>query len=201
MNKKIRDDLSEKLIHLTRSDEVSSGRDKFLKILDQKEIFGTNVSIRSKQSCICFSEAPISSLGRIIAAKEKNVRYTPYGFMFSKEYIFSLGGRPVIYQTENEYTFLPQELQYKHVAFELLKEQKTIDWTWEREWRLKAEKLSLDSKKVTLIIPNRILLEEIIGRDQSRKRAVSPRIFGAFPQTQWHFIVLEDLGFEVNVDE
>lgn len=193
----IRDDLSEKLIHLTRDFDGYTGKDRFYQILNTKKLTGTNTNIRSKQNCVCFSEAPISSIGRIIASNRDEIRYAPYGFMFSKEYLFKLGARPVIYQTEEEYGLLPMELQYKHVAFNIISE-KVIDWTWEREWRLQNDYIILDPKKVTLIIPKRIDLDNIIVLDQSRKRAISTRTFGPFPQTDWHFIVLEDLGFSID---
>ena len=192
----IREDLSEKLIHLTRNMDSISGENRFFKILSEKYILGTNTNIRCSSNCICFSEAPISSIGRIIASKNEEIRYAPFGFMFSKEYLFKLGARPVLYETEEEYNLLPEELKYKHVIFDLSADKKT-DWTWEREWRLKTDKLDLDPKNTTVIIPNRKILEDIIGDYQANRRAISTRCFGPFPQIEWHFIVLEDLGFSL----
>lgn len=199
----LREDLSEKLIHLTRDFAGKNGEERFLSILEQKQIDGTNTNNKGSYNCICFSEAPIASIGRIIARKghsvssnSKEIRYSPYGFMFSKEYLFKIGARPVLYQTKKEYELLPEDLKYKHVEFDLSKE-KIVDWTWEREWRLKTDQLPLDPKNVTLIIPSRAVLEKIISDYQSRCRAVSSRAFGAFPQINWHFLVLEDLGFKI----
>jgi hypothetical protein len=190
----IREDLSEKLIHLTRDFYKKSAKSGFLKILSNKYLLGTETNIEDSSKCICFSEAPISSIGRIIARKTGEIRYSPYGFMFSKEYLFKLGARPVLYQTEDEFKLLPEELKYKHVKFDLSKSKK-VDWTWEREWRFKTEKLILDPKETTVIIPNRQILEELIAQYQAERREISTRVFGAFPQIEWHFIVLEDLGF------
>jgi len=192
----IRDDLSDKLIHLTRDFDNLSAKARFIQILSQKTILGTNTNIKGSYNCICFSEAPISSIGQIIARKTGEIKYKPYGFMFSKEYLFKLGARPVLYQTEEEYNSLPEELKYKHVIFDL-SESKKIDWTWEREWRLKTDKLILDPKKTTVIIPNRITRSEIISEYQSSMRFLSTRLHGPFPQIEWHFIVLEDLGFTI----
>jgi hypothetical protein len=157
---------------------------------------GTSTNIKGSYNCICFSEAPISSIGQIIARKTGEIKYSPYGFMFSKEYLFKLGARPVLYQTEDEYKLLPEELKFKHVKFDLSISKK-VDWTWEREWRLKTDKLVLNTKETTVIVPNRHIIEELIEKNQAVKRAISTRIFGPFPQIEWHFIVLEDLGFTV----
>jgi len=194
MTRIIRDDLSERLIHLTRNVDDKDAKQRFLEILKSKSLKGTNTDIRGRHKCICFSEAPISSLGQIIARKSREFRYAPYGFMFSKEYLFSLGARPVLYQTEEEYKLLPEDFQYKHVKFDLSQEPK-IDWTWEREWRLKMDELRLDIRRTTVILPNRSIMEELISQYQIQFRTLSTRAFGLFPQIDWHFIILDDLGF------
>lgn len=178
---------------MTRDLNGLSGKDRFFKILKDKIIEGTSSGKCRDYKYVCFSEAPISAIGRIIAASKKEIRYEPYGFMFSKAYLFKIGARPVLYQTDEEYELLPDELKYKHVSFDLNMQDQT-DWMWEREWRLKAGELKLDYKSTTLILPNRTILEEIISQYQNNMHALSTRI-GVFPQDPWHFIALEDLGF------
>jgi len=196
MSKVIRDDLSERLIHLTRDFDGKSGKQRFIEILNSRTINGTNNDIRGGHNCICFSEAPISSIGQLLARKAQEIRYSPFGFMFSKDYLFDKGARPVIYQTEEEYKLLPKEMQYKHVKFNLNGANKT-DWTWEREWRLQTDKFELEVPWTTVIVPTRSEMVDIIITHQAKLRQLSISAYGAgFMQIDWHFIILEDLGFD-----
>lgn len=167
-----------------------------MKILTGGRISGSVRDIRGGYSCVCFSEAPISAIGQVLARQDSGIRYGPYGFMFSKDYLFEQGARPVLYQTEEEYALLPEELQYKHVKLELARDPK-VDWSCEREWRQKADYLNLDIRRTTLILPTRVDMEEFIHQYQMSMREIGNSFLGTFPQVLWHFIILEDLGFVI----
>jgi len=190
----IRNDLSERLIHLTRDLDGISGEDRFLKIVNSKQIIGSSINIKGGYKCICFSEAPISALGQIIAKKDPDIHYSPYGFMFSKDYLFKVGARPVIYQPDEEYGLLNEELKYRHVKFDLSKEKK-VDWSWEREWRLKSEFLPITPSDVTLIIPTRKIEEKMKNKNQEENLTMAVSEIPIAYRLDWHFIVLEDLGY------
>jgi hypothetical protein len=193
----IRGDISDRLIHLTRDFEDKTAKQRFHDILSSQRLKGGNTDVRGPFKCICFSETPISSIAQLIARQSKEMRYSSYGFMFAKEYLFGLGARPVIYEPEKEYHLLPDEIKYRHVRFEL-SSNKITDLTWEREWRLKSDELILDTLKTTVIVPTRQILRDVIANEQATiRQAGLSRIFGAFPQTDWHFIALEDLGFKL----
>ena len=191
----IRDDLSDKLIHLTRDTDIKKGYESFLNIIKTKTLIGGSTDVKGPFKCICFTEAPITSLAQVIARQTNEMRYSPYGFMFSKEYLFSLGARPVIYEPDEEYEELPDKVKYRHVRFDLTNDKK-VDWTWEREWRLKIDEFKISPKDLTLIVPTRKEINELIAKYQENKRSAGyTRAFGSFPQIEWHFIALEDLGF------
>ncbi|WP_286822745.1 MULTISPECIES: hypothetical protein [unclassified Idiomarina] len=194
----IRDDLSNRLIHLTKG-SFADAEAVFNKIIQEKCLRGSNSSIRGGHNVICFSEAPLSKLGLILAnPNAKDMRYMPFGFMFEKEYLFNLGARPAIYQPNSEFDLLYQEQQFRHVRFE---PEKGIDWTWEREWRLQTDELPLDSTDVTLIVPDRDWVaqaherhhDELVSASIALKE-LAPMFIGQF---EWHFIGLSDLGFEI----
>jgi len=44
----------------------------------------------------------------------------------------------VIYQTDNDFNILPEELRWRHVRYEPAGDQ-AIDFTWEREWRMHCD--------------------------------------------------------------
>lgn len=194
----IRDDLSDKLIHLTKGgyDEASK---VFLEILGSKKLLGSNFDVRGKSKVICLSEAPINKIGYILAQPNAhNFRYAPFGVMFEKAYLFKKGARPVIYQTEEEFKLLKEEQQYRHVKFDL---DKNFDLTWEREWRIEAKELELEENHVTMIVPNREWEDKFKDEHHGRlsRANLVTRGFGAgmVGKFQWHFIVLEDLGVQI----
>jgi hypothetical protein len=45
-------------------------------------------------------------------------RYSPFGIMVSKQWLFAQGGRPVIYQSAEEYQLLTENHRWRHVLYE-----------------------------------------------------------------------------------
>lgn len=93
----------------------------------------------------------------------------------------------MFYQSEHDYAKLPPELQHLHVRFDLSYLPPT-DHSWEREWRLKADELPFTPDDVSLILPNRAVLDVMV--EHHLKAAGTP-----FP---WRYILLEDLGVPVD---
>jgi len=196
----IRDDLSDKLIHLTRGGSDQEAADAFLSIINERALKGGCGNIKGGFRCVCFSEAPVSKLGHILAAPTAHrMRYRPFGIMVSKQWLFNLGGRPVIYQTDAEYAHLVNENQYRHVRYDPIS---GVDFTWEREWRIHTDALALESQHATVVVPNRLWAEWFYARHMasiSRRAIVThgfigPATVARFP---WHFIALEDLGVSI----
>ena len=196
----IRDDLSEKLIHLTRGATDKDAADAFLSIIKERKLRGGTGCIKGGFSCVCFSEAPVSKLAHILANPSAHgMRYRPFGVMVDKQWLFSKGGRPVIYQTDAEYELLHESQKFRHVRYE---PNDGVDFTWEREWRMHGHELELDSQGATLVVPTRAW--EKWSQDNhtamlSRRALVTmgfigPRSVSDYP---WHFIALQDLGVDV----
>jgi hypothetical protein len=196
----IRDDLSQKLVHLTRGDTDQAAADAFVKITREKLLRGGVGCIRGRYRCVCFSEAPVSKLTHILANPTAHgMRYKPFGVMIEKNWLFERGGRPVIYQPDVEYELLHEDQRFRHVRYEPNAE---VDFTWEREWRIRVDELNLDPTIATLVVPTRAW--ERWAQDQhtamlSRRAMVThgfigPRSVAEFP---WHFLVLEDIGVNV----
>lgn len=197
----IRDDLSNRLIHLTKGPFLEAEQ-TFLKIITDGKLIGSSKDVRGGHKVICFSEAPISKLGLILATPNAhNMRYRPFGLMFEKNYLFRLGARPAIYQPNDEYVYLHPMQQFRHIRFD---PESGIDWTWEREWRLQTDELALDHNAVTLIIPDRKWEKQLQDAHHNTIIALSmaigelgPVAAGSF---EGHFISLEDLGFSIPND-
>lgn len=201
----MRVDLSERLVHLTRGDSLGEAEKAFRSIVSEKQLRGHSNGIRGGHKVVCFSEAPIEVLARMFSSSNATFRYRPFGIMISKRWLFELGGRPVIYQPEEEFSILPVELQYRHVRFDDPGGKK--DHTFEREWRIKTESLKLEPEHCTLVVPDRDwdyrLREE---HDERDSRKGMPLGFGRFSRVSrfaWHVLALGDLGarFAMNDDD
>ena len=158
------------LFHFTRkptarSVKIASGRGRKLvagsagavldKILREGRLRGTSRWSHG-QKCVCFTEAPIQelrsvfSLVAIAASKKERPRYEPYGIGVSKKWLFAQGGRPVIYDDSEAFGVLPEDLKFRFVPYD---PGNNIDYTWEREWRIRTDYLQLDPREALVIVP------------------------------------------------
>jgi hypothetical protein len=198
----IRDDLSNKLVHLVRGDSMEEAFRKFRSILRDGRLRGGTGYIKGGYRCVCFTETPISKLGYVLANPDvANMRYRPIGIMVDKKWVFEKGGRPVIYQPSSDFEKLPEELRYRHVCLELDRTDSPVDLTWEREWRLHADELALPPESTTIILPARhwrdVLVEAHMRGIQGQVRLLGADAALAVAPYPWHVIVLDDLGIPI----
>jgi hypothetical protein len=132
-----RTDISKYLIHFTKGTNLDNAFKILNKIIDEKKLRGTSTWIRGGYNCICFSEAPLTSLSDGLVNPDYYSKYSPFGILVEKKWLFEQGGRPVIYQTEDE--------PHKNPP---------IDFSWEREWRIRCDVLTFDNSVASIIIPN-----------------------------------------------
>lgn len=93
---------------------------------------------------ICFSEAPLSKLGQLIASQHGGFRYQYFGITLEKQWLFEKGGRPVIYQPARERDLLRPSARFRHVTYDPT-DSAQRDVTFEREWRIPVAELPLGS--------------------------------------------------------
>src|SRR5690606_27816837 len=67
-------------------------------------------------------------------------------------WLFAGGGRPVIYQSDEEYEALPESLRWRHVRYEPHADP-PIDFSWEREWRIRVESLEIHPAISGVVLP------------------------------------------------
>lgn len=157
----IRSDISEYLIHFTKGTSIEHAFQNLKDILRDGKIKGATHLIKGGYNCVCFSEAPLPSIPDGLVNPAYYSRYSPFGILVSKELVFSLGGRPVIYQPESEYDLLPQSHRWRHVTFNLVSSDK-VDFTWEREWRLLVPHFDINPSNSKIIVPNKTWTQRII---------------------------------------
>lgn len=149
-------------------------------ILTDAALRGGNGFIKGGHTCVCFTEAPLVEMVSVfasvaLAAQPDAVRYQPYGVGVPKEWLFQRDGRPVIYQSDAEYERLPEEFRWRHCRYE----PPDIDFTWEREWRILAERLDLDRAQTWVFVPTEEAARHFAGSHPGW-RTVSLELFG-FP--------------------
>jgi hypothetical protein len=135
-----RNDICNYLIHFTKNDP-SSGNPAFevlQTIISSGFLLGSNNLIRGSYKCICFSEVPLEQMPSGLVNPDYYSRYSPFGIMVSKKWLYDQGGRPVIYEHDSEFELLPETHRWRHVRYE----PGVVDFTWEREWRVRTERLA-----------------------------------------------------------
>lgn len=147
--------VSVQLVHGGTLSMPSSASAVLRKIVYEGKLIGTSKWTYG-ENCVCFTEAPIQefnsifSLIEIASSQEERPRYEPYGVAVSKKWLFAQGGRPVIYDHPDSSGELPEGLRYRFVPYD---PARGIDFTWEREWRIRTDSLELDPKETLVVVP------------------------------------------------
>jgi hypothetical protein len=173
----VRRDLGDLLFHFTRGDppviqEVGNVRlnvsttagNRLTSILRQGALRGSSTWTYGLDT-VCFTEAPIQEFNAIfelnsIASENRlRPRYEPYGVAVTKAWLYSLGGRPVIYDSPTALEGFPRPLLYRFCPYD---PTSGIDFTWEREWRVQTRLLQLEPAHTLVIVPTAAEAFEIV---------------------------------------
>lgn len=142
-------DISNYLVHFTKGDQALRN---FGSIVSEQKLRGGTGFIKGGHTCVCFTESPLHALRDILdKPNDHTFRYAPYGVIVTKKWLFSQGGRPVLYQAAREYDIIPALLQWRHVTYEPTA-LRPIDFTWEREWRIPTKSLSITPANAWLVV-------------------------------------------------
>lgn len=146
-----RTDITDKLVHFTSGKDFEEASGRLRLIIDERRLSGGGEKIRGGYRCVCFTEAPLTSLPHGLVNPRAYSLYSPFGILFEKKWIFDKGGRPVIYQPDVEFDLLPESIRWRHVRYE----PDTIDFTWEREWRIKCDYLDFTPEVACIVVPSK----------------------------------------------
>ena len=167
-----RTDFSCDLTHLTKSKDENSSLDVLIKILKDKKLVGGLGYVCGNEPVVCFQDIPLNSLSENILYEQilrkenqsQPQRYDAFGLRFCKTFIYKKGGRPVIYEdTEEAKKFLPKEEHWRIVKLNLSNDDNIIDWTHEREWRIKGN-LDFEWSDVEIILSQENSLQKFIRK-------------------------------------
>jgi hypothetical protein len=90
-----RPDISDELIHFMRRATADDAFNRFRRMIEERRVPGGNRTIKGGFRWVCCTEAPLPSLKKGLVNPENFSRYSPFGIMFNKSWVFSQGGRPV----------------------------------------------------------------------------------------------------------
>jgi hypothetical protein len=174
-------DISPNLVHFTGGESYEAAFIRLRKIVADRMLIAGSRYIRGNYHCVCFSEAPLTSLTGGLVNEDYYSRYSPFGIMVSKEWLFAKGGRPVIYQSADEYHLLPENQRWRHVLYEPSGGNKKIDFTWEREWRIQCDYLAFDQSCAHIVVLDQSWADRLISehdREETYRVMEYKLIFG-----------------------
>lgn len=154
------------LTHFTRASKTASAMDNLISILEHGVIRGGRRMIRGGGPAVCLFDVPLAEL-RGILVRENRRRYEPFGVAIDRRYAFSRGARPVIYLPWREARDLvsPAE-QWRVVSLELGR-HRAVDWTHEREWRVRGD-LALETRACAALVETWRDADEVYHRFAGR---------------------------------
>jgi hypothetical protein len=161
-----RSDISPNLVHFTSGASHVEAFTRLRKIIADRSLLAGSRFIKGDYRCVCFSEAPLTSLKDGLVNKDYYSRYSPFGILVSKQWLFAQGGRPVIYQSTEEYYSLPETHRWRHVLYEPGDSRDKIDFTWEREWRIKCDSLAFDQSSANIIVLDHSWVQRLISEHE-----------------------------------
>jgi len=114
----VRLDISPYVVHFTGGASYEDALTNLLLMIGEGRIVGGAGLIRGGYRCVCFTEAPLPAIADGFVNEKAFTRYSPFGLMFDKTWLFARGGRPVIYQPDADYVALPEDMRWRHVRYE-----------------------------------------------------------------------------------
>jgi hypothetical protein len=150
-----RSDLSTDLVHWTKGESLEEAFITFSRIISERTIRGGTGFIRGSYRCVCFTEAPQNHFHEVAG------RYKPFGIKLPKSLAFSLGGRPVVYQSYEEFENLTEASRWRHVTYNP-SSNPAVDFSWEREWRIPTDSIELNAEHVVLLVPSEEWIDRLV---------------------------------------
>lgn len=143
-----RNDISNFVIHFTKGNSDEDAFKRLQKILWEQTLLGSGRLIKGGYPCVCFSEAPLTALTNGLVNPEYYSKYSAFGIMVQKQWLFDLGGRHVIYEPDVEFGGLADCHKWRHMRYE----PPDVDFAWEREWRIRCDSLRFDCQCASVIV-------------------------------------------------
>jgi hypothetical protein len=114
----------------------------------------------------------------------------------SKDWLFGQGDRPVIYEHISAFDTYGDAQRYRLVPFD---PKHGIDFTWEREWRIRADQLVLEPACTLVVVPTAPeafhLMGSFVPSPAGGCSTASFDVQAQFHTPTWMAVSLDVLGF------
>jgi hypothetical protein len=151
-----RPDVSDKLVHFTSGVSEEAAFGNLCSIIEDGAIRSSAGKIKGGYRCVCFTEAPLATLRRGLVNLSGFSKYQPFGVIYDKAHVYVQGGRPAIYQSDEEFFSLSETHRWRHMRYEPIvipPAEHPTDFTWEREWRIQCESFEAPPHLAALVLP------------------------------------------------
>lgn len=181
----MRSDLTAFLTHLTRGGDKDDAYDSLWSILDDKKLKASE-QVSEAENVVCFQDVPIRSIGENIRYEQNlrehrnmpKIRYSPFGIRVEKRIAFIRGARPVVYEKHDDYKKVLQPQYYwRYVAIDYDKSGTYVDWTHEREWRIKGD-YEFEYESIIVVLPSKSYYSRFVADCNKRDNTMLSRFQG-----------------------
>jgi hypothetical protein len=142
---------------------------------------------------VCFTEAPEQEFHQVVG------KYRPFGVQVPKAWLFSIGGRPVVYQAAGEYDLLPDHMKWRHVRYEPDADP-PFDFSWEREWRILADSLALYPPMTRILVPHQSWADALVEEHKANEEEHVAMLASAYGDEYLQYPI-EDFHFSISIIE
>jgi hypothetical protein len=150
------------LMHFTRASSRASALDNLIAILKGGVIRGSRRMVRGRRDVVCLFDVPVDETRKLLESRNRR-RYEPFGIAIDKRYAFQSGARPVIYLPWREAAAILSPDEHWRIVSIDLQSARSVDWTFEREWRVPGG-LTLDPRRCVALVDQWRDAEEIYDR-------------------------------------
>jgi hypothetical protein len=138
------------LMHFTRASTLASALDNLETILQEGRIRASGRMIADRRPVVCLFDLSLEQVNQLLEPRARR-RYQPFGIALERRHAFALGARPAIYLPRREASqLLGPEQQWRVVSLEL-SGAKSVDWTFEHEWRMPGDLCFTPSQALALV--------------------------------------------------
>lgn len=138
------------LAHFTRASARATALDNLVMILREGAVRGARRMVRGGRDVVCLFDVALADLPSLLERRNRR-RYEPFGIAIDKRYAFEKGARPAIYLPWREAARILGPDEMWRVAGIELGASRTVDWTFEREWRLAGDLVLEPARTVALV--------------------------------------------------
>ena len=164
-----RSDMSVRVAHLTRGNTDDESFETLWKILSERKLIANSGFVKGNNKVCCFQDIPVTAIAenleyeKSIRKNNEPTRYAPFGIRINKAVLFTKGGRPVIYCSNNEVNEVVKETNIWRVVEMQYGSGNIIDWSHEREWRIKGDML-FEYRDIDIIVKDGAYYQKLFDR-------------------------------------